>query len=128
MENVAYDHTLTFGTCARFGSLYNFGVNVYTRLSFLVLPIKFLINEDGDPTTEFKLAIGKKPSMPYLRVLFSVGCTKIYCTCWDKGIKHSPETVKGFSRYLRFYSTASKRVYFLCSTRKEDYIFVRCCF
>ena len=36
---------------------------------FLVLPIKYLINEDVDPTTPFKLATGKKPSVSNLRVL-----------------------------------------------------------
>ena len=37
---------------------------------FPVLPIKDLINEDGDPTTPHKLATGTKPSVSYLRVLF----------------------------------------------------------
>ena len=37
---------------------------------FPVLPIKDLINEDGDPTTPYKLATGTKPSMSHLRVLF----------------------------------------------------------
>ena len=37
---------------------------------FLVLPIKDLINEDGDPTTSHKLATGTKPSVSHLRVLF----------------------------------------------------------
>ena len=36
---------------------------------FPVLPIKDLINEDVDPTTPFKLATGKKPSVSNLRVL-----------------------------------------------------------
>ena len=36
----------------------------------LVLPIKDLINEDGDPTTPFKLATGTKSSVSHLRVLF----------------------------------------------------------
>ena len=36
----------------------------------LVLPIKYLINEDGDPTTPYKLATGTKPSVSHLRVLF----------------------------------------------------------
>ena len=35
-----------------------------------VLPIKYLINEDGEPTTTFKLTTGKKHSISYLRVLF----------------------------------------------------------
>ena len=34
------------------------------------LPIKDLINEDGDPTTPQKLATGTKPSVLHLRVLF----------------------------------------------------------
>ena len=37
---------------------------------FLVLPIKDLINEDGNPTTPHKLAKGMKPSVSHLRVLF----------------------------------------------------------
>ena len=37
---------------------------------FLVLPIKYLINEDGYPTTPHKLAAGTKPSVSHLRVLF----------------------------------------------------------
>ena len=35
-----------------------------------VLPIKDLIIEDGDLTTPFKLATGKKHSLSYLRILF----------------------------------------------------------
>ena len=37
---------------------------------FLVLPIKYLINKDGDPTTQHKLATGYRPSVSHLRVLF----------------------------------------------------------
>ena len=37
---------------------------------FPVLPIKDLINEDGDPTTPQKLATGMKPSFSHSRVLF----------------------------------------------------------
>ena len=35
-----------------------------------VLPIKYLINEDGEPTTPFKLATVMKPSISHLHVLF----------------------------------------------------------
>ena len=35
-----------------------------------VLPIKDFINEDGDPTTPYKLATGTKTSVSHLRVLF----------------------------------------------------------
>ena len=31
MENVAYGRTLTYGTCAIFGSIYSFRINVYRR-------------------------------------------------------------------------------------------------
>ena len=37
---------------------------------FPVLPIKYLINEDGDPTTAYKLARGTKPLVSHLGVLF----------------------------------------------------------
>ena len=36
----------------------------------LVLPIKYLVNEDSDPTKQFKLATGTKPSVSHLGVLF----------------------------------------------------------
>ena len=37
---------------------------------FPVLPIKYLINKDGDPTTPFQLATGTKPLVSHLCVLF----------------------------------------------------------
>ena len=37
---------------------------------FPVLPIKDLINEDGNPTTPHKLAKGTKPSVSHFRVIF----------------------------------------------------------
>ena len=37
---------------------------------FLDLPIKDLINKDGDPTKPHKMATGTKPSVSNLRVLF----------------------------------------------------------
>ena len=43
---------------------------------FPVLPIKYLINEDGDPTTPHKLVTGTKPSVSRLRVLFGP------CSSW----------------------------------------------
>ena len=41
-----------------------------TDYIFPVLPIKDLINEDGNPMTSYKLATGTKPSVSHLRVLF----------------------------------------------------------
>ena len=37
---------------------------------FRVIPIKDLINENGNPTTPYKLATCTKPSLSHLRVLF----------------------------------------------------------
>ena len=37
---------------------------------FPVLPIKYLINEDGNSTMPFKLATGTKPSVSHLCMLF----------------------------------------------------------
>ena len=48
----------------------HFALMYTTDHIFLFLPIKDLINEDGDPTTPHKLATGTKPSVSHLRVLF----------------------------------------------------------
>ena len=48
----------------------HFALMYTTDHTFPVLPIKDLINEDGDPTTPHKLATGKKPSVTHLRALF----------------------------------------------------------
>ena len=45
---------------------------MYTTYNIsMVLPIKEMINEYGEPTTAFKLATGTKTSVSHLRVLFS---------------------------------------------------------
>ena len=48
----------------------HFALMYTTDHIFPVLPIKDLINKDGDPTTPCKLATGTKPSVSHLRVLF----------------------------------------------------------
>ena len=48
----------------------HFALMYTTDHIFPVLPIKDIINEDGDPTTPHKLATGTKPSVSHLRVLF----------------------------------------------------------
>ena len=48
----------------------HFALMYMTDHIFLVLRIKDLINEDGDPTTPQKLATATKPSVSHLRVLF----------------------------------------------------------
>ena len=48
----------------------HFALMYTTDHIFPVLLIKYLINEDGDPTTPKKLLTGTKPSVSHLRVLF----------------------------------------------------------
>ena len=44
---------------------------MYTKDNiFPVIPTKYLINEDGDPSRPYKLATDTKPSVSHLRVLF----------------------------------------------------------
>ena len=101
---------------------------MYTADNILpVLPIKDLINEDGERTMSFKLATGTKTSVWNLRVLFVHFCTKSYCTCWDKSVKYASPSAEGFSWHLFWNSTASERVSCLCTPQMQDRIFVRCC-
>ena len=56
---------------ARVPEVYAHFTLMYTTYHiFPVLPIKDLINEDGDPTMPHKLATWTKPSVSHLRVLF----------------------------------------------------------
>ena len=48
----------------------HFAIMYTTDHIFPVLPIKDLINEDGDPTKPHKLSTGTKPSVSHLRVYF----------------------------------------------------------
>ena len=55
---------------ARVPEIYVHFASMYTTDHiFQVLPIKDLINEDGDPTTPYKLATGTRPSVSHLRVI-----------------------------------------------------------
>ena len=56
---------------ARVPEVYVHFVLMYTTDHiFPVLPVKDLINKDGDPTMPHKLATGTKPLVSHLRVLF----------------------------------------------------------
>ena len=66
-------HTIShsFMVHARVSEAYILFALMYTSDHiFQVIPIKDLINEDGDTTTSFKLATGMKPSISHLPVLF----------------------------------------------------------
>ena len=49
---------------------FHFSFMYTTDHIFPVLPIKYMINEDGDPTTPYKLATGTKSTVSHLCVLF----------------------------------------------------------
>ena len=75
----------------------HFALMYTTYHIFPVLPIKHLINKDGDPTTPHKLATATKPSVSHLRVLF---CP---CVVWKatanveiKALNMGHQAQKGF--------------------------------
>ena len=69
MENIAYNCTPLM-VHARAQEIYvRFTLMYTTDNIFPVVPIKDLINEDGYPTTPYKLATGTKPSVSHVRVL-----------------------------------------------------------
>ena len=57
-------HAIVLEACINFTLIYT------AYHIFLVLPIKYLINKEGNPTKSFKLVTGTKPSASHLRVLF----------------------------------------------------------
>ena len=77
---------------------------------FPVLPIKDLINEDGDPTTPHKLATGTKPSVSHSRVLF-FPCVVYKATehVETKTLNMCHQEQKGFCSIFE-YSRASKSI------------------
>ena len=57
-------HAIVSEVCIHFALMYT------TDNIFPVIPIKDMINEDGNPTTPFKIATGTKPLVSHLHVLF----------------------------------------------------------
>ena len=69
MGNVAHDLTLMYGHSQVLEDYIHFTLMYTADHIFPVLPIKESINEDGKPTTPFKLTTGMKHSISHLRVL-----------------------------------------------------------
>ena len=57
----------------------------------------------------------------------SMCCMERYCTRWVKGVKYASPSIKGFSRYIRWNSTASKRISCVHKQNNEVIIFIGCC-
>ena len=125
MENVAY-HCHAFMVLARVLEVYiHFELMYKANPIFPVLPIKDLINKDGEPTTPFKFSTGKKHSVSHLCVLFCPCVVRKSTRHVEKKVfKYASPSEKGFLRYLHWNSTASKRVSCVHTRYKEDNIFI----
>ena len=96
--------------CVHFALMYT------TDHIFLVLPIKYIINEDGDPTTPHKLATFTKPSVSHLCVLFLSylsGSTnqRSYKRAW-----RSNNATQTGNRYKTFSITFTHVIFYVCCT------------
>ena len=111
---------------ARVPELYvHFALIYTTDHIFPVLPIKYLINEDGNPTTPHKFVTGTKPSVSHLRVLF-FPCVVRKATAHveTKALHMRHQAQKGFPRYLSWHPRASKSISCVRTQYKEDNIFI----
>ena len=75
----------------------HFALMYTTDNIFLVIPIKDLINEDGDPTTPHTLATGTKPSVSHVCMLFCL-CVVLKATAHleKKTLNMRHQAQKGF--------------------------------
>ena len=113
MENVAYNCTISYGTCRVSEAYIHFTFMYTTDHIFPVLPIKDLINGYGDPTTSYKLATGSKPSVLHLRVLFfSCVVRKSTAHVGTKALNMHHQSQKGFCGIF-VGITQHKKVYLL---------------
>ena len=87
---------------------------------FPVLPIKDMINKDGDPTTPFKLATNTKPSVSHLRVLFSPCVVRKATAIVDtKTLNMRHQAQKGFRDiFVGILEHQKGYLVYLSSTRK----------
>ena len=90
-----------------------------------VLPVKDLINEDGDPATPYKLATDTKPSVSHLRVLL------FPCVVWKatphvgtKALNMRHQEQKGFRGIFVGITQHQKRISGVRTKYKEDNIFI----
>ena len=83
---------------ARVFELYiHFALMYTTDQIFPVLPIKDMINEDGDLTMPYKLVTGTKPSVSHVRVLFFPSVLqKATAHVWTKALNMCHQAQKGF--------------------------------
>ena len=111
---------------ARVSEVYISFVLMYTTYHILmILPIKYLINEDGNPTKPFQLATGTKPSVSYLRVLFCPCVVrKATANFGKKALNMCHQAQKGFRGIFVGIPQHQKMVSCVCTRYKEDNIFI----
>ena len=107
------------------GVYVHFALMYTTYHIFPVLPIKDLINEDGDPIMPHKLATGTKTSVSILCVLFcTCAVRKATAHVETKTLNMRHQAKKRVLRYIRWDSRASKRISCISTQYKEDDIFI----
>ena len=101
----------------------HFALMYTTDHNFPVLPLKYLIKEDGDLTTPHKLATGMKPPVSHLCVLFcSFVVQKATAHIETKALNMCHQAQKGFhgifvgipehqKGYLVYLPSTRKRIY-----------------
>ena len=95
---------------------------------FPVLPIKDLINEDGDPTTPHKLGTGTEPSVSHLRVLFCP-CVVQKATAHveTKTLSMRHQAQKGFCGIFVGIPEHQISISRVCTQYKKGNIVIQCC-
>ena len=110
-ENVAYNRTLSYGTCQSFGSVYSVCIDVYNRSHILGSTNKRSDKQRRRSDHAIKSFNWYKTfSITFTPVILSMCCTESYCKCWDKGVKYAPPSAKQVSRYLCWNYAATKRI------------------
>ena len=92
----------------------HFALMYTTDHTFPVLPIKDMINKDGDPNTPFKLATGKNSSVSHLCVLFCPYVVrKATAHLGTKALNVRHQAQKVFAVYLLEFHSIKKDI--LCT-------------
>ena len=95
---------------------------------FPVLPIKDLMNKDGDPTTPHKLATGTKPPVSHLRVsFFPCVVQKSTAHVETKTLNMHHQSPKGFCGIFVGIPEHQKRIFRVHTQYKKGNIFIQCC-
>ena len=128
-ENVAYNCTLSYGTCESFGSVYSFHINVYGRSYFSSTTNQIYENKRQQSYHIIQTYNRYETfSITFTHLIWTYVVQKATVHVSTKVINMRHQEQNGFLRYLRWNSTASKRIYFVRTEYKEYNIFIWCYF